>query len=173
MTTPLNVTNIWLGETVAILCNGPMLAAQLAAAARPARAIAVNRAVALAPWADMLVSIDANWPAEGEKFAGTRVVGIESDVDACYVSMPYEEVEFQPGHVVHMRSNALSAMRIAAAAGAAKLVLFGFDTLRYEEIHTFPGLTVGVAALIDDLRARGIEVEYAAPAPAAQPAKKK
>lgn len=162
MTTPLTVTNIWAGETVAILGNAPSLADQLAATERPVRAIAVNRAVSVAPWADMLVSIDANWPPEGEDFTGMRVVGIESDVDAYFVHMPYEEVELEPGNVVHLRSNALSAMRIAAAAGAAKLVLFGFDTARYEEIHSFPGLTIGMAALVAELRARGIEVEFAA-----------
>lgn len=165
MTTPFTVPCMWPGETVAILGNGPDLAAQLAAAGRPTRSIAVNRAVAVAPWADMLVSIDANWPPEGEDFAGMRVVGIESAVDAQYVHLPHEVVTLGPGHVVELRSNALSAMRIAAAAGAGKLVLFGFDPERYEEIHSFPGLAIGLAALIAELRARGVEVEhYALPA---------
>lgn len=163
MTTRFTVTCMWPGETVAILGNGPTLAAELAAAGRPARAIAVNRAVALAPWADMLVSIDANWPPEGDGFAGMRIVGIESEVDAQYVHLPHAVVTLAPGHVVELRSNALSAMRIAAAAGAGKLVLFGFDPERYEEIHSFPGLAIGLAALIAELRAQGIEVEHYAP----------
>jgi hypothetical protein len=160
MTTPFTVTRMWLGETVAILGNAPGLAEQLATAGRPSRAIAINRAVAVAPWADMLVSIDGNWPAEGEDFAGMRIVGIESDVDALYVHLPHEVVTLAPGHVVELRNNALSAMRIAAAAGAVKLVLFGFDPARYEDIHSFPGLAIGLAALIAELHAQGIEVEY-------------
>jgi len=167
MTQPLTITPMWQGETVAILGNGPSLDAELAAAKRPARAIAINRAVAAAPWADMLVSIDGNWPPEADDFAGMRIVGVESDLDAYFVHLPHEVVTLAPGNVIHLRSNALAAMRIAAAAGAAKLVLFGFDTDRYEEIHNFPGLTIGLASLTAELQAQGVQVErYAAPVPA-------
>jgi len=172
MTQPLIVTPIWAGETVAILGNGPSLAAELVTAGRPARAIAINRAAALAPWANMLVSIDGNWPAEAESFAGMRVVGVESDLDAYFVHLPHEVVTLAPGNIIHLRSNALAAMRIAAAAGAAKLVLYGFDTDRYEEMHSFPGLTIGLAALTAELQAQGVQVErYVATPPA--PTKKK
>ena len=166
MTIPLTITRMWPGETVAILGNGAALTKELASTERPPRAIAVNRAAAVAPWADMLVSIDGNWPAEADDFAGMRIVGVESDLDAFYVHLPHEVVTLGPGNIVHLRNNAMAAMRIAAAAGAAKLVLLGFDTDRYEELHSFPGLTIGLAALIAELRAQGIEVEhYAPPAP--------
>lgn len=166
MTQPLTITSMWQGETVAILGNGPTLAAELATVERPTRAIAINRAATVAPWADMLVSIDGNWPPEAADFAGMRVVGIESDLDAHYVHLPHEVVTLAPGNVLHLRNNALAAMRIAAAAGAAKLVLFGFDTDRYEEIHNFPGLTIGLTALTTELRAQGVQVErYVAPVP--------
>lgn len=167
MTTPLIITKMWEGETVAILGNGPTLSAELASVERPTRAIAVNRAVAVAPWADMLVSIDGNWPPEAEDFDGMRVVGIESDLDAFYVHLPHEVVTLAPANIVHLRNNAMAAMRIAAAAGAAKLILFGFDAERYEEIHSFPGLAIGLAALTAELQAQGVQVErYAPPAPA-------
>jgi len=166
MTIPHTIACMWPGETVAILGNGPALAAELATTERPGRAIAVNRAAAVAPWADMLVSIDGNWPAETSDFAGMRVVGVESDIDAFYVHLPHEVVTLAPGNIVHLRNNAMSAMRIAAAAGAAKLVLFGFDTECYEELHSFSGLTIGLAALIAELRAKGVQVEhYTPPAP--------
>lgn len=172
MTKPLTIAPMWQGETVAILGNGPSLADELASVERPARAIAINRAAAVAPWADMLVSIDGNWPLEAENFAGMRIVGVESDLDAYFVHLPHEVVTLAPGNVIQLRSNALAAMRIAATAGAAKLVLFGFDTDRYEEIHNFPGLTIGLAALTAELQAQGVQVErYVAPPPA--PAKKK
>lgn len=166
MTTPLTIARMWEGETVAILGNAPSLAAELATAERPARSIAVNRAAAVAPWADMMVSIDGNWPAEADNFQGMRIVGVESDLNAHYVYLPHEVVTLSAGNTVHLRNNALSAMRIAAAAGAKKLVLYGFDTDRYEQIHNFPGVTIGLAALAAELRAQGVEVErYAPPAP--------
>jgi len=170
MTTPFMISRMWPGETVAILGNGPTLAEELATTDRPARAIAVNRAAAVAPWADMLVSIDGNWPAEAKDFAGMRVVGVESELDAFYVHLPHEVVTLEPGNVVHLRNNAMAAMHIAAAAGAAKLMLFGFDTERYEELHCFPGLTIGLAALTAELRAQGVQVEHYAPL--ARPKKK-
>jgi hypothetical protein len=166
MTTPLTITRIWPGETVAILGNGPTLAAELESTERPTRSIAVNCAVTVAPWADMLVSIDGNWPADAADYAGMRIMGIESDLDAHFVHMPHEVVRLGPSNEIHIRNNALSAIRIAAQAGAAKIVLFGFDTERYEEIHDFPGVTIGLSALIAELQAQGIEVErYDLPAP--------
>ncbi len=165
MTTPYSIPRMWDGETIAILGNGPTLQAELAAGARPGRAIAANRAVAHAPWADMLVSIDGNWPAEAEHFEGMRVVGIESDLDALYVHLPHEVVTLGPGHVIHMRNNLLSAMRMAAAAGAAKIVLYGVDPERYEDIHSFPGVAIGLAALTAELQAAGVQVEHFAAPP--------
>lgn len=167
MTTPLTITPFWPGETVAILGNAPTLADELAAVERPSRTIAVNRAVAVAPWADMLVSIDGNWPAEAAGYTGLRIVGVESELDAHYVHLPHEIVTLAPGNVVHLRNNAMSAIRIAAQAGAAKIVLYGFDTDRYEQLHNFPGVTIGLAALVAELQSHGIVVErYVPPAPA-------
>jgi len=136
---------------------------ELADSVRHLPCIAVNRAVVMAPWADMLVSIDANWPTEANDFAGLRIIGFEGDIDALYAGLPYEVVTLAPGNVVHIRSNALAAVRIAAMAGAAKILLLGFDTERYEAIHNFQGLTVGLAALIAELGAQGIEVERVNP----------
>lgn len=164
MTTPFTITPIWPGETVAIIGNGPAMTAELAESVRAHRTIAVNRAVVMAPWADMLVSIDGNWPAGASDYAGMRIVGIESDVDALYVHMPHEVVTMGPAHIIHIRNNALSAIRIAADAGAAKILLLGFDTDAYEVLHSFPGLTIGLAALIAELRERGIAVEFIEPA---------
>lgn len=165
MTTPYQIEKMWPGETVAIIGNAPgmtaELATELANTLRPCRAIAVNRGIRFAPWADMLISIDGNWPEEGNAFAGLRIVGIESERDALYVPLPYERVTVAPGHVLELRNNALSAIRIAAQAGAARIVLAGFDTDRYEELHGFPGLTAGLAALTAELQAQGIVVEQA------------
>lgn len=167
MTIPLLITRIWPGETVAVLGNAPSLSAELATLGRPVRAIAVNRAAAAAPWADMLVSIDANWPAEAEDFIGARIIGFESDsIDAYYMPLPHEQVEVAPGHVLHLRSNLLAAIRIAAMAGAAKILLLGIDIDRYQALHDAPGVGAGLQALIHELAATGVAVEYYQPPPA-------
>ena len=163
MTQPLDVSNLWPGAAVAILGNAPHVSTEAlrtaCAQAHADRVIAVSNAAEKAPWADMAVAIDGNFPAD---FAGMRVIGFESDaVDALYVNMPHEVVTLGVGHVVHIRNNALAAIRLAQRAGAARIVLAGFDTARYEEQWTFRGLTEGLAALIAELRAQGVIVELA------------
>jgi hypothetical protein len=150
----------WTGETVAIIGNGPSMTKELLARLQDMPRVAVNRAVAHDPEADMLVSIDGNWPEEGDRFPRVRVVGVECGKDALYMPLPYEIVTLTDGAVVHLRNNALSAMRIAADCGAAKLILAGMDPEAYEARHEFRGFVEGLEALIAELRARGIAVEH-------------
>jgi len=159
MTTRLTDFPDWTGETVAVLGNAPSLAAELATLQRPIRAIAVNRAAVVAPWADMMVSIDANWPAAADGFQGLRVVGCEGDVDAYFVHLPHEVVALAPDQTIHIRSNLLSAIRIAAQAGATKILLLGIDIERYQSLHDAPGVAEGLAALVVEMAARGVVVE--------------
>jgi len=91
-------------------------------------------------------------------FAGIKVCGIECDVDARYVQLPYEIVKLGEGHVVHIRNSGLFAIRIAALTGAAEIVLVGFATQVYEALHGFRGLTEGLAALIAELQGQGVTV---------------
>ena len=161
MTTPYTIEKIWPDATVAVLGNGPTLAADLAAATFD-HCIAANSAILHKPDADMLVSIDGNWPVEADSFTGLRIVGIESDADALFVPMPYERVTLGPGNVIELRNNTLSAIRIAAQAGAATILLLGFDTEAYEEIHNFPGLTIALASLVAELQAQGVSVQVPA-----------
>lgn len=173
MTTPLIIPT-WSGETVAVLGNAPSLDAELATLPRPIRAIAANQAVIKAPWADMMVSIDANWAPAADDYLGMRVIGFEGDIDAYFAHMPHEIVTLTPNHDLHIRSNLLSAIRIAAQAGAAKILLLGIDTEYYEANLGAPGMVKGLAALIAEMQARGIVVErYAAPVAPAPTSKRK
>lgn len=165
MTTTWSIpADLWAGETVAILGAGPDMTAELAETARGHKTIAVNRAVKFAPWADMFVALDPHhpfWEAAAD-FAGLRICGVECDIDALYAGMFYETVQIAPGHTIQIRNNALAAIRIAALAGAAKIILLGFDPARYEEIHAhtgFYGLTQGLEQIAAELRAKGIEIE--------------
>lgn len=168
MTIHLTTLPMWTGETVAVLGNAPSLAAELATLVRPIHAIAVNRAAVVAPWADMMVSIDANWGAAAEDFAGVRIVGFEGNLDAHFLRMPHEVVTMSPNFELHIRSNLLAAIRVAAQAGAAKILLLGIDTEYYEAKLDAPGMVKGLAALIAEMAARGVEVvRYVAPVGAA------
>lgn len=165
MTTPWQIpADLWAGETVAILGAGPDMTAEIAEKARGHKTIAVNRAVKFASWADMFVALDPHhpfWEAAAD-FQGMKICGVECDIDALYAGMFYERVQIDAGHTVEVRNNALAAIRIAALAGAAKILLLGFDPERYEEIHAhtgFFGLVQGLAQITAELRARGIEVE--------------
>lgn len=172
MTTRHEIAPIWAGQTVAVIGNGPSLTDEMLAEAKGHPCIAVNRAARRAPWADMLVSIDGNWPDECADFAGQRVVGIEhDDLDALYIAMPHEVVTIAPGHVIHIRNNALSAIRIAAQAGAAEILLYGMDPAEYEALHDFRGFAEGLIALIGELQAKGITCWHVKPA--ADPTSKK
>lgn len=166
MTTIWNPDGIWQGETVAILGAGPDMTAELAATAKGYKTIAVNRAVKFAPWADMFVALDPHHPfweeADRIGFAGLRVCGVECDYDALYAGMFYETVQMGEGHTLQIRNNALAALRIAALAGAKRIILLGFDPVRYEEVHAhtgFSGLVQGLAQITAELRANGIDVQ--------------
>ena len=152
----------WAGLTVGILANGPELTQELADRARAEcdKLIAVNRAIRFAQTADMFVALDpdhhADLPAD---FAGLRIVGAEWwDIDAMNVGPRYEMARLGPSHEVHIRNNLLTAIRLAAEAGAARIVLYAVNTEAYEAAHNFRGLTEGLAAVIAELRAKGVEI---------------
>lgn len=165
MTTTWQVpSDLWAGETVAILGAGPDMTAELAETTRGYKTIAVNRAVKFAPWADMFVALDPHhpfWDAAAD-FSGLKICGVECDLDAYYAGMFYETVNMGEGHSIQIRNNALAAIRIASMSGAKKIILLGFDPERYEEIHAhtgFRGLVQGLEQITAELRANGIEVE--------------
>jgi hypothetical protein len=185
MTKPFTMTPIWAGLTVAVLASGASLTQEVADSVKHLPRIAVRRAFRLAPDADMLVSLDGPpnhgfWD-ESRVFAGLRICGVECDLDAMYVNMPAELVALDPVGEIQIRNNGLAAIRLAAQSGAAKIILLGFDGLPYKHFYDqvdgdwdqYPGLAVGLAALISELRAQGIAVETEAPsAHIAEPAKR-
>jgi hypothetical protein len=178
MTTPLNHTPIWQGQAVAVLASGKSLTQDLADSVKHMPRIAVRRAFRLAPDADFVLSLDAppnfGFWAESEGFAGTRVCGVECDLDAAYLNIGHEPVTLAPGHVIEIRNNGIAAIRLAAMLGAAKILLLGFDREPFEHFYEdvdadwdkYPGLSIALEALIAELVARGIEVERVEAPPA-------
>lgn len=177
MTTPWKPSREWDGQTVAVLAAGPNMSQELAEALREHRTIAVNYAIRLAPWADMLMALDGCWPQEFREFSGLRVTGTaDSDLDALYIGHRSESVTLRPGHVVTIRNSGLMAIRIAAEMGAARILLAGFAPEQPTHFDGTPTggyiwLAEGLAQIVAELQANGIAVEYVgqADSPALKP----
>lgn len=157
-------SDMWAGETVAIIGNAAFMTNALAETARVYKTIVVSAAVKFAPWADMFVGLDHAWTDEQIKFKGIRVVGADIEkLDARYAGMFYESVKIKEGTTLEIRNNTLAAIRIAQKAGAKKIMLYGIDD-KYDAKHAhtgFSGHNEGLAQIIKELAAAGVVVEYA------------
>lgn len=174
MTTAWAPSPIWKGETVAILGSGPRMSQEIADSFRCHRTIVINHACRLAPWADMLVALDlGNHPLvkECESFAGMRVCAYPNErLDALCIGDQCELIELGPGHYFIVMNSLLSAMRIAGAMGAAKIIVAGFEPRVVRRFHDdeidldgpdpYIGVEQGAAAIAAELRAKGVEVEF-------------
>lgn len=151
------------GKTVAVVGAAP------GATVPPADyVIAASGGLRIAPNADMLVMIDGKmWDgyhtAFDDSFAGLRVVGVPTDrVPALYIPFQYETANGK-----QFRNNGISAVRLAAQCGAKRILLSGFDWEAYDAANAhvgYAGLTASaVTALIAELAAQGVAVEYCVP----------
>lgn len=179
MTYPLEISPIWQGKTVAVLASGHSLTQELADSVKDLPRIAVRRAFRLARDADFVLALDGPpnfgfWD-EVQGIRGTPVCGVECDLVAAYLNIPHETVTIEPGYTIQTRNNGLAAIRLAALFGAARIVLLGFDPPPFRHFYDdvdsdwdqYPGLAQGLIALVAELEARGIDVEYRSAAPAA------
>src|SRR5574340_957114 len=157
--------DIWKGQTVAIFATGPGMSPEAAQSAIDAgyRTIAVSSAIQHAPNADVFVALDPAHPLQHliDQFQGIKIYGVPVE-GAKYLGMFYEKVSVGPNEMIEIRNNGLAALRIAELAGAAKVVLVGFDAARYDSVHAhtgFRGFAQGFEQLTSELRGKGIEVE--------------
>ena len=165
MTTTWKITPDWQGQTVAVMASGQNMSQEVADALREHRRIVVNHTHRLAPDADMLVAMDGNWPQEFRDFAGLRVTGVlDDDLDALYIGPRWERVQMEAGRQIEVHNSGLTAIRVAAAMGASRIILAGFspDTPGhwYDNQHdAYTGVAQGLAAIEAELTARGVIVE--------------
>lgn len=149
------------------------MAAAVRAAGVPA--VVVNRTHELAPWAGVLVGNDARWWMNNEaalKFAGVKVCAQEG-------SCPFRQVKSlrntgvdgfdpDPACVRTGGNGGYTALHIAAHAGAARVLICGFD-MRGEHWHaphpgrnptrrSFEMWIARFVAVAPTLAARGLEV---------------
>ena len=169
MTTPWTITPEWKGQTVAILASGPSMCAELAEQVRASadRVIAVKDTHRLAPWADMLVRSDGNWPQDYRDFHGMRVSCCPDDtLDALFPGWMWERVT-TGGANLEIRNSGLAAVRIAAAMGARRIVLAGFEPEAGRRWHdaeqgrtrAYVGVAEALTAIRAELAAQGVVVE--------------
>lgn len=162
---------LWSGETVAILATGSGMTHELADEARHChRRIAINSSWQLAPDADMLVAHDLAWwqaHPRALEFAGRKVCGQAGALDVLQFDAPEETVELGPMNRVRLRNSGLLAIRIAAAAGAARIVPFAMDlgadhwhgeAEPLRPIGQLRAIARAFEQLAAELAARGVEV---------------
>jgi hypothetical protein len=178
--------DLWKGATVAVLGSGPSLTQELADSVRHLPRVCARWAIKRAPDADMCIAVDAPpnfdfWPYAMEHYRGLKITAVETDElppEVMWWPHRHELVTLGPNHQVEFRNNGMSAIHIAEQAGAAKILLLGFDPQDprhfYDDVvgyegqvgnEWYHGLTAGLEQLTAKLRANGIEVERVESAP--------
>jgi hypothetical protein len=133
----------WAGAVVVLLGGGPSLTPEQVESVRGrARVVAINNAVYLAPWADVLYFCDARWydwhTETVKRFQGTKVtlenheLGSELPGLVCLQRDGTDEASIDgfcpvPGRVRTGRNGGYQAIQYAVHRGARRVVLLGFD----------------------------------------------
>jgi hypothetical protein len=147
------VPQLWPGATVVVAATGPSLTPEVAAQCREHRAIAVNDAWRLLPWADVLYSADAPWWTVHKgvpDFAGARwsahdtVTNNKRDVAERYhlhlvAGKAGDTFSTDPGVIHYGGNSGFQAINLALLFGAARIVLVGFDMRVVETKRHFFG----------------------------------
>jgi hypothetical protein len=123
---------MWKGQTVAVLASGPSMSQAVADAVHAAGipAIVTNDTFRLAPWAQILYAADTEWwghTAGAKDFAGLKVSC--QAVPGVLMLHNAGNVGYSPDPAcVHTYGNSgAQAIQVAAKAGAARILLCGFD----------------------------------------------
>jgi len=123
---------MWFGKTVAILASGPSLTGAVAEAVRcvGVPTIAINDTFRRAPWADMLYAADPEWwrvNPEALDFAGLRASVSKVDSVLQLQNTGVEGFDPHPFAIRTGGNSGYQAVHIAIHAGAARVLLCGFD----------------------------------------------
>lgn len=130
------VPRLWPGETCVCIASGPSLTREDVDYCRgKVRVIAVNRAIELAPWADVLHACDARFwrwhrdeamAFQGLKFAMER----ELDNDCGQVLLKNGGIwglSTDPTTICNGRNSGYQAMNVAVLLGISRVILLGYD----------------------------------------------
>lgn len=175
------------GLTVAVLASGPSMSQEVADAVHAADvpAIAINTTFRLAPWASILYAADFEWwqhPAyrdawafDGLKLTIHTGAGPVPDGLLWLRNSGRTGFDDDPAAVRTGSNSGYQAVHIAAAAGAARILLCGFDMqgghwhgdhpaqLKRNTPDAFEKFRAAFATLVDPLRKRGVDVVNVTP----------
>ncbi len=132
------VPKFWVGRTVAVMASGPSMSPEIADKVTHLPRVTVNDTIFLAPDAEIIYAGDAHW--WNATPAAMNFRGIKATIEAVPCIRPgvpetvrilantgRDGYEPQPwGLRTHANSGA-QAVQIAAHAGAARILLLGFD----------------------------------------------
>lgn len=187
MATPWRVPLLWPGRTVAVMASGPSMSPAIAEAVRAADlpAIAVNDTHRLAPWAAVLYAADSSWwshhSATALHFPGLKATANDSvpyRAVHCLRPTGVEGFDPDPACLRTGGNGGYQALHLAVHAGAARVLLFGFDLDDRAGRHwhgdhpaplvnTAPGVfaiwRARFATLVAPLHSRGVQVVNCAP----------
>jgi len=132
------VPRMWAGQTVAILASGPSMSQAVADAVRHLPRIAINTTYQLAHDADIVYAADRRWwlaHPDAQHGPGLRV-SIEP-VRGTMPDLPFDALvlrnsgpegfDADPACLRTLANSGAQAIQIAAHAGAARILLYGFD----------------------------------------------
>jgi hypothetical protein len=169
------------GGTVVCLGSGPSLTLEDVAFVRgKATVVAVNDAVRLAPWADVLYACDAKWWFWHRADGAAAFVGPKFALENAAKKYPGVQVlrktgetglELDPTGLRAGRNSGYQAINLAVHLGASRILLLGYDM---KGDHFFgphpdgsrPPFAICLqrfATLVDPLRQLGVEVVNCTP----------
>jgi hypothetical protein len=132
------VPRMWAGQTVAILASGPSMSQAVADGVRHLPRIAINNTWQLARDADIVYAADRRWwLAHPDAHVGP---GLRVSIEPTRGTLPdlpfpalvlrnsgAEGFDRDPGCLRTLGNSGGQAIQIAVHAGAARILLFGFD----------------------------------------------
>lgn len=178
MTTYASVPKLWPGETVVCIGGGPSLTPEDVNYCRgKARVLAINDAIKLAPWADLLYACDGRWwemhkgvkSFEGLKYGMTVNTKKWADV----LKLRNDGLDglcLDPTGLRTGRNSGYQAINLCAHLGASRILLLGYDMKRHggkgHWFGDYKGWTPSpyqqflqaFPTLVEPLKALGIEV---------------
>ncbi len=116
----------YAGQTVACLASGPSLTPEDVERVRHLPCLVTNTTFRLAPWADVLVGFDAKWwkHHSGEVAAAFHGIGVTGSRS---VRVPGILSLADTPWLSQLRNSGAVAISLALYAGAARVLLLGFD----------------------------------------------
>lgn len=196
------VTRAWEGQAVAIIGGGPSVTRQHVEMVRGLRVVAVNAAYLWAPWADILYAADSHFwafhaagvdmPVLGLTAAAARARFASFEGERCTIQGSGNNVVDPAVHILRRRdgwglstdtgvladgrNSGFHALNLAILAGAARVLLLGFDgapvgnRTHWHGAHprptppeAYPLYAKAMSEAAREIRALGVEVINCAP----------